>query len=1678
MSFKNIFLFAFIALSLNLIGQNTEVKSFDGFFDFTETTPAFINQCGDPSDFSQILEFDQNISELKFEIQFPADILIGINNVIVKDENDNTINLAGGVHTFDNNLLVLNFGDREFLSNSKITISYEVSSLCQEMKDIKESNKNNTTITFSESTDPFSYESQNSYSIKLPSIQTTALGNPDPEFLGDYVQSFQIENLSGASSVNGLQLTINYDDENSSDYVTLKEVVLEAEDLGVIKSINFPINSHEATIVLDETDFGNLGLETSLDENEKITVKLHHFITGGFKEDGNNILVTLDAKSECGSDYCNGDDESQFLKYNYDKSKQDVNIATTVNQAELCESYTSTDDGAFIDVVIENKGVTGINDPFFIIDNISVGHTANKKIKVLKVTAKSVIDDSDLAIVPKYTSDETEIDLKNKSNIGLSELYPGSGVFNTLKNGEKINLRLYYEIGCDNFYLQQTSFYFDIKISLKSAPNDYNTLNKELIVLRAIHGKKSLPSPNLELQDKNNNKVSIVAIEDGSKSDTHFFEYKPGGINPSIGGTLLKCSNTSQFKTVIEYPTSFTINKVWYKENNYESHIEIKKESLAKVGDPYYKLDYATNTINIFNPDKELKFEKGIYYSLEGVFTCSALGNSSLNFTTSMWYNCGSSYCEAECWKIIRDRKTQKTPLKCVKAGGLTCYTEITSFDIERTTSGKKLISEIDKNPFYKKSELNSSDFIDDKNKNKLISGDYLKITALGKYTGIPSCEPDFNNLSLYIPNFKKFAKVSKEIASNSKLIFGGETVIGEWDNINEIVYFPIKNSANLINSPGGWKVEINCKSKHTELLIRNRVAREPTNLDWLYNMSFEIYKNEFINQEQTKQYTSEESLIIFPNKIDIETDEVQVNECELTHNTDFLIISDKFNRETYKGNEVRPFGKLTSIEYTLSSDFKDSPLELELEIYKNSDEWKDGSSNYSDHNQTLTIPLKFTTNTVGEDIKLTVQNIDDIELLNYDIHYSGKTARKSKIASIIFKSNLSSYAGNYSVVGDFKFDKITDINDAEVLKETLSLDKSMDLNLNSDDLNIDIAAGEFSKKDFYNSLPVSWALQIRTDFSTYSKKMSDYIWVLFQKTSTEENKQIFVDNINFNGKSILPVHVLDNGSYLAFFDVSSMNSSQTKNFSFDIKPTSCASGEDIKFKVKIGTTCNNSFSGRSFSEEGFVDEKELIINVNKPKLQGLNLDGYNKDGTSLEKINICDEFSFKIEPSNISLAHLYNSKIKLGTPTGLEVQKVELSYTDGETNVTETKTLNCNLCSLTVTQSTSEIKLSEHISIPEFKNGDNLTAEVFYKGDCGFKFQEPLIIGFEAEDLCGKIVSELAERKIDIKDFDEEKLKITDKINGLEILDEIGASTNINFSYLKDDIDGWGLIQESRVQLNVPQGLELVKSDFVFNKGSNSSAKFSETFNSDGSTSYEWEGVDWSTDHELAFNGKFKYVGSFVNKSAKIIAKIGVKAELKCGSKTCKEWVDINEKDVKLVPISENPVDCEDCITSFSPLKYKKYVVSAWVSESSNIGKTNFDHAQLNVFIQDNDGPPSGSPKYTFSPSGQVIDGWQRIEGVFEIDNPNAMRIHLQFENQSNSQGLYLDDVRVSPANSTFVTYVYDPLTLRLAAELDEHNYATIYEYDEEGALIRVKKESERGIQTIRESRNNMKRR
>jgi len=169
--------------------------------------------------------------------------------------------------------------------------------------------------------------------------------------------------------------------------------------------------------------------------------------------------------------------------------------------------------------------------------------------------------------------------------------------------------------------------------------------------------------------------------------------------------------------------------------------------------------------------------------------------------------------------------------------------------------------------------------------------------------------------------------------------------------------------------------------------------------------------------------------------------------------------------------------------------------------------------------------------------------------------------------------------------------------------------------------------------------------------------------------------------------------------------------------------------------------------------------------------------------------------------------------------------------------------------------------------------------------------------------------------------------------------------------------------------------------------------------------------------------------------------------------------------------PGIRSPVDmegrrpCQDCLFD-GTLTPGKYTLSLWSSvESAPSGTTSFTSPQATVTIT----YPLASPGvYSALPVGHVIDGWQQMEGEFEV-GPGATFFELLLG--CSSGNCLFDDIRFHPSNASMKSYVYDPLSLRLLAELDERNYATIYEYDEEGRLKRVKKETERGIMTIQET-------
>ncbi|WP_298892421.1 PKD domain-containing protein [uncultured Psychroserpens sp.] len=161
-------------------------------------------------------------------------------------------------------------------------------------------------------------------------------------------------------------------------------------------------------------------------------------------------------------------------------------------------------------------------------------------------------------------------------------------------------------------------------------------------------------------------------------------------------------------------------------------------------------------------------------------------------------------------------------------------------------------------------------------------------------------------------------------------------------------------------------------------------------------------------------------------------------------------------------------------------------------------------------------------------------------------------------------------------------------------------------------------------------------------------------------------------------------------------------------------------------------------------------------------------------------------------------------------------------------------------------------------------------------------------------------------------------------------------------------------------------------------------------------------------------------------------------------------------------------PEPCNDC-DSFKPKPKQRYVISAWTKEDLNTQVKTYEHSSITISYLDNSDQVMSSSE--FVPNGKIIEGWQRIYSEFQIpENTAAIEIIL---NNIGTSPNYFDDIRIHPFNGSMKSFAYDPETQRLMAELDENNYSTYYEYDNEGGLIRVKKETEKGVYTIKETRS-----
>jgi hypothetical protein len=149
--------------------------------------------------------------------------------------------------------------------------------------------------------------------------------------------------------------------------------------------------------------------------------------------------------------------------------------------------------------------------------------------------------------------------------------------------------------------------------------------------------------------------------------------------------------------------------------------------------------------------------------------------------------------------------------------------------------------------------------------------------------------------------------------------------------------------------------------------------------------------------------------------------------------------------------------------------------------------------------------------------------------------------------------------------------------------------------------------------------------------------------------------------------------------------------------------------------------------------------------------------------------------------------------------------------------------------------------------------------------------------------------------------------------------------------------------------------------------------------------------------------------------------------------------------------------------VKQFSPVTGKKYIFSCWVKDGMEASL----NTPVRVTINGNSNYITANSKWP------LVEGWKRIEFPFIM--PTGQ---LQLQLSSGGSVAYFDDLRIHPFDGQLKSFAYDASNQRLMAELDENNMATFYEYDDEGILIRVKKETERGIMTIKETRSSLRKR
>lgn len=113
-----------------------------------------------------------------------------------------------------------------------------------------------------------------------------------------------------------------------------------------------------------------------------------------------------------------------------------------------------------------------------------------------------------------------------------------------------------------------------------------------------------------------------------------------------------------------------------------------------------------------------------------------------------------------------------------------------------------------------------------------------------------------------------------------------------------------------------------------------------------------------------------------------------------------------------------------------------------------------------------------------------------------------------------------------------------------------------------------------------------------------------------------------------------------------------------------------------------------------------------------------------------------------------------------------------------------------------------------------------------------------------------------------------------------------------------------------------------------------------------------------------------------------------------------------------------------------------------------------------------------SGGATATFSQVAQLGE-WELIETLYDCSTLLNQDVEFIIS-YSGSGTVVVDDIRMQPRDAEMAAYVYDTDNLRLVASFDDQHFATFFQYNLKGQLVRKLIETEKGVRTLTEQQYN----